>query len=465
MKLKYCLTVVLAAVVAGCEDYTDIQPKGTNLLTTVSQLDMLLNQEYDDEGLNGMDEEILVGDMLPSTTNIPNLLSAATPTMSQILLTCDEATDRLTYLNTDYKYNAYYKIIGSVANPVIQKVDNAKGDTAKGRQLKAESLTLRAWFHYLAVNHFAKAYDPATAATDGGICYVHENDLRTVPEPKLTVQAVYDNILADIDAAIALDALPDVADSKMRVNKAFAYAVKAMAEMSMCHYDDALMAAQSSLASCDTIVDYNQVVSAKGYWTRPLVQWPEDLFTTAYSSIYLQTSTADLDGTYDSGSIIYSRARRSTGIGRAIYGIGGIKPWLDSNCYFNGSGLTTIDMYLTVAECRLRSGDINGCMHILDKIRAKRYMAGRARTLEGATTTKAEAIDELRKIVRQEGFGSCRTYLTLKRWNADSDFRADIVKNINGNSYKLGAGSKLWIFPFPLTATGLNKNLTQNYED
>ncbi|MFR7812822.1 MAG: RagB/SusD family nutrient uptake outer membrane protein, partial [Butyricimonas faecihominis] len=88
---------------------------------------------------------------------------------------------------SDYKYTRLYEIIGQVANPVLLNVDVASGDRVLADRLKAEALVLRAWCHYLLVNFYAKAYNPATAETDPGIVYALETDDMAAPNEKLTV--------------------------------------------------------------------------------------------------------------------------------------------------------------------------------------------------------------------------------------------------------------------------------------
>lgn len=87
-------------------------------------------------------------------------------------------------------------------------------------------MTLRAYFHYLLINKFAKAYNPATAAEDSGLPYLLETQDIAQPTVQLTVQEVYDHILADIQEAIDLDGLPTSAVNRMRMGKPCAYAVK-----------------------------------------------------------------------------------------------------------------------------------------------------------------------------------------------------------------------------------------------
>ena len=172
MKIKiYVLTVWVLCLLFACSDFTEIDPKGKNTLSRVEDLNLLLNNEYEVR-LKTLNE--LINDVYPQTVNIPSLLDESIKTLGGVSLTWDEKTDRAALTNSDNKYTGLYDIIGKVANPVLLNVDGATGDSRLATQYKAEALVLRAWCHYLLVNIYAKAYDPATAATDPGIVILDE---------------------------------------------------------------------------------------------------------------------------------------------------------------------------------------------------------------------------------------------------------------------------------------------------
>lgn len=60
-KTIYSLLAVAALMLTSCEDFTDLQPKGKNLLTTTDQLEMLLNTEL--QGCSS-DMRQMAGDMI-----------------------------------------------------------------------------------------------------------------------------------------------------------------------------------------------------------------------------------------------------------------------------------------------------------------------------------------------------------------------------------------------------------------
>jgi tetratricopeptide (TPR) repeat protein len=464
-------------VLSSCSNFTDLQPKGKNLLSTVDQLDLLFNTVLDNYGLMSYDDEELIGDAYPHLTNIPNLIKQPSPSLQQILFTCDEKADRTQYTPSDRKYTIYYDIIGKIANPVLAKVDEAQGDAAKAKQLKAEALVLRAYFGYLAVNHFAKAYNPSTAATDGGVSYPLENESVSEPCKKYMVKEVYDMINADLDAALALNSLPDMNVNQMRVGKAFAYAVKAKVCMSMREYDKAMEAAQQSLAANNTIADYNTMLVNKKSRTgqafkqfnRPYMTCKEDLFFT-YGYILYGALTPEYNAMFEKGNVVHNyfpSDARTFGFrfaGPTYYGLD-IECWgYAIDTFFSHAGLTTTDMYLTEAEIDIRNNKIDEAMAILDKIRINRVIPEDYKPLQGTVTTKADAIDVFKKISRSENIWTLKNYINIKRWNTEgNEWTETEKKTVAGKVYTLSPTSPLWIWAFPTNATAINPNLTQNY--
>ncbi|MDE5927747.1 MAG: RagB/SusD family nutrient uptake outer membrane protein, partial [Duncaniella sp.] len=235
--MKKILLSILTSVgllgLASCADFTDIKPKGSNLLQSVTDLEMLLNYEY--AGIKASQVQLMAGDLYPME-NIPTVISLPQTSLTKILTMWDETAhsrEQIEQPSNDSHYTQFYYIIGRIANPILMNIDQATGDEALRRQVKCEALVLRAYFHYLLVQKFARAYAPSYAATTRAIPYLYETQdlLETIPQ--LTLQEVYTNILDDLDLAISLGGLPEEPVNHMRMGLPFAYAVKAMALMSM----------------------------------------------------------------------------------------------------------------------------------------------------------------------------------------------------------------------------------------
>ena len=132
----FCAALAAAALsLSSCEDFTEVQPKGKNLLSTTDQLEMLLNYEY--YGGNN-DMRLMAGDMIYAFSPLANEISKPTKSRNVIIWTYDEANiekmAELTASDADYTY--YYGIIGKISNPILQQVEKATGsdDAKKMRQ-------------------------------------------------------------------------------------------------------------------------------------------------------------------------------------------------------------------------------------------------------------------------------------------------------------------------------------------
>jgi hypothetical protein len=467
----------------GCTKFTEITPKGSNILSRVSDLDLILNYNFSyngnvaptslagttsaGEAFNPVDAETLVDDLYPTAINITTLLSGSTRDLNFTLVTYNESIDRRNLAISDAKYEKLYFIINNVANVVIKNADGASGDRVKANQLKAEAYIIRAYMHYLLVNFYAKAYNPATAATDGGIPYVKEDNQISVPNTKSTVAQVYTNIVADIDAAFALNSLPAVPVNNMRVGQGFAYAVRAQVLLSMRNYTGALAAANASLAINSTVIDNNIFIPVgTTVFSKPILTSPDNLFYAAYKGYpTLNTISPDVLANYfEPGNVINDYIKPyypSVPASFSICGVTGAPLWYTAPYAANSAGLTTSDTYLIKAECLARTQNVSGAMDIINLIRKKRIVAS-AYTPQTATT-EAQAIAYLKKTARVENLFTFKTYLNMKRWNTEDAYKETITRTLNGATYQLKPESPLWIFPFPQSGTAYNINLTQNY--
>ncbi|MBQ8034434.1 MAG: RagB/SusD family nutrient uptake outer membrane protein [Bacteroidales bacterium] len=481
-KILYSFFVLSALLFASCEDFTDLQPKGKNLLSTTTELELLLNNEF----YMGTDDfRETVGDMIYAYSPIANELNRENKTRDVIKWTWDDKNlaKMAELTSSDSDYADWYSVVGTIANPILAKIDAAEGDESVKAQLKAEALTLRAYFQWLLVNKFAKAYNPATAESDPGIPYVLEDWDLTVPTEKWTVGQVYEQALKDINDAIALNALPNLNVNRMRMSLPAAYAVKAHILMSMQKYDEAKTAAEQSLAINPTVNDYNSEAMTRysyGYilgqaWPcvdRPHLKCEEDLFYTYYLELFNMISTEALavfeDGhaskeKIENGDMMYDymMGKPEEGGGYALSMIG--LPYLatfDLTGGWNGCGLKTTHMYLIVAEANIRNAKYDDAMEALDKIRVNRIDPAKYQPLKGTVTTEEDAIFRLKQTSHGENCYSLYNFINKKRWNqCGSKWEETLTKNMLGKTYTLAPDSPMWIFPFPQNATNNNPNL------
>lgn len=478
-KLIYSILFGIALLTGSCSDFTDVQPKGKNLLSTTDQLEMLLNNEFD---FSASDLYVLCGDMIRSFSNVPTLINLPNKTRSSIIISWDEANqDKMAELtSSDTDFSKCYGIIGQIANPVLSHIDAAEGDEATKVKLKCEALVLRAYFHWLLVNKFAKAYNPATAEQDGGIPYVTDEWDVSLPTEQVSVAKVYENILADLEKAIELNGLPTTAVNRMRMSKPCAYAVKALALISMQEFDLAANAAREALALNKTVNNYNEMtttytsIKEKEYPViyRPILKCEEDLFYTHNIEFYNGISPEAWNA-FEKGHACHDKMTidlmrndyvPGTGMGTTMMGLPDYILTYDTSSGWNNCGMKTTHMYLIIAEAEIRNNNYKEAMKALDAIRVNRIDPSVYAPLEGTVTTKEDAIYHLKQTSHGENIYSYYNFINRKRWNQVEGYKETLTRNIGGQIFTLAPDSPMWIFPFPQNATNSNPNLSQNYK-
>lgn len=480
-KLIYGILLGTALLTGSCSDFTDVQPKGKNLLSTTDQLEMLLNNEFQFSSVS--DLYVLCGDMIRSFSNVPTLINQPNKTRATIIITWDENNqDKMAELtSSDEDYSGFYDIIGKIANPILSHIDAAEGDETTKVKLKCEALVLRAYFHWLLVNKFAKAYNPSTAEQDPGIPYVTDEWDISIPTEPVSVKKVYENILADLEKAIELNGLPTTAVNRMRMSKPCAYAAKALALISMQEFDLAAEAAREALTLNKAVNNYNEMTTTYtgnitgGKYTviyRPILKCEEDLFYTHNIEFYNGISPEAWNA-FEEGHACHDKMTTdkmmydylpNTGLGVSMTGLPDYIYTFDTNSGWNNCGMKATHMYLIIAEAEIRNNNYKEAMKALDAIRVNRIDPSVYAPLEGTVTTKEDAIYHLKQTSHGENIYSYYNFINRKRWNQVEGYKETLTRNIAGKVFTLAPDSPMWIFPFPKNALNTNPNLSQNYK-
>lgn len=468
--IKHILFLALLSLsIVSCEKYTDINPKGKNLLSTVDELDYLLNINL--SASNAFYMQNLYGitnDMYLTTVN--NILVGA-KNMNYTILTYDETINRAELQKVDIVYEQLYAIINTRLNVLLEMIDKASGDPNKAKRLKAESLVLRAYLHYLVVNIYAKAYNPATAASDGGVPYMDKIDFETSPQ-KNTVAEVYQKILADLQAAEDLNALYDTPQVPTRGSKIFLYAVRAQVLRSMRNYNAAIVAANQALQYNSNLEDHRPFIASR-LAVRDNKTATDNIFLAAnkINNPTFWVASVEVMRTYfDQGYIMkdytsnYSYTVGTTNYSETLgtqYAFAGALMFYNNSYQQNAAGMTVSDLLFIKAESLIRSDKISDGLAVLNYIKERRYHPSNYVPI--TATTEEEAMVALKRLSRLEFLYTWKNFVNIKRWNTEDKYKETITRAISGKTYTLKPESPLWIFPFPQSATAYNTNLTQNY--
>ena len=482
MKLKYyILTISTLMLAASCEKYTDITPKGVSMLENTTELEMLLNCEY--YGDESSDTKNLVQGCIYAYSNIPNTINQAQLSRSAIIFSRDETKmDRYAELTpSDNEYNAWFNYVGKIANPIIQKVDESNGEERLKKQIKAEAYCMRAWAEFLAVNKFAKGYNPSTADKDGGVAYLKEDWDILQPTLKETVADVYKMCLEDVDAAINLGSLPAIPVNKCRWGLGAAYALKAYLCANMQQWDEVINAADQALAVNKKQADYYSQEYTKittGYFAggtypcvnRPRITCCEDYFTS--DGYVMGLVTNEFAASIEPGNYVTNRVTSvemmydyyMTGADAFGLGMQGACYVYDFDYGWNFYGFTVSQMYLLKSEAAIHKNNLDEAMRCLDQVRQYRIDPSVYAPKTGAVTNATEAMAALKATARAENVFSYWLFVDQKRWNQVAGWEDTLSTLIGDKTYTLAPNSKMWIFPFPKNVVNANPNMTQNYE-
>ena len=112
------------SLLCSCANFTEIEPKGQNILSTTQELEMILNNDYD---CWVTDTRVLSGDCIYNESeNVIDLLNRSEKTRWSILLSWDEDghdSQLADLMADDEVYSRCYNRINRIANPILSRVD------------------------------------------------------------------------------------------------------------------------------------------------------------------------------------------------------------------------------------------------------------------------------------------------------------------------------------------------------
>lgn len=448
------------ALMASCDDYLDIKPKGMVIPEKCEDYEKLLNyaqlMKASDSYPNFMTDDVF----LPYDDDLTGgYVSLELP--DQRLYTFDSEVfgDGESDGLWEYSYNRIYTY-----NVIIQEVMGSTQATEDHKkQVRAEALMGRAFEYLTLVNAYGKHYDPATAATDPGVPLMLDEDINKTNLQRASVQAVYDQIKKDLDEA-AFDLPERPVLNAFRASKPVGYGMLARMYLYMGNYEKALENAKISLehnSALQSILPY-EVVDVDKWIGRINVpdraNNPENIYIRLApytfglsSSVY---GSEDLIKLYDKEKDM----RYLLYFTRYIDGVDSDYDFWVPFLYTN-MAMATPEIYLIAAECEARIGKIENAMKYINTLRDNRIKDNVALT----ASTKQEALKLVLEERRRElTFVGCTRLIDLKRLNREPEFAKTIIHEVEGVEYKLEPNSPKYILPIPPTVLRFNPNMTPN---
>ncbi len=359
----FMLLVFIAFVFISCDKFLDVQPKGKQLLETVTDYEEWLNTLHmpipDDLNYLGDDvDDVGLSDPLQYTSEWVYTW--------QKQFTVDLDDDP--YFWSDHYTNIYY------LNTVLVGIDEATGTEEEKASLKAEALLGRAFEYLYLVNLYGKPYDASTADQDLAVPFVTSNDLEDDVPDRSTIQEIYNHIIEDLTNAVS--GLPeDNSDNRFRGSVAAAYSMLARVYLYMGDYTNAAQNAQLALDNGpNEVLDYT-VMSSRAdiphIITRSDVifaRLPIDPILQYYPTLSFLRSfdTTDLRLNFfyksfsDYNFLTRGQARYCSGTSSVF-------------AYPGNWGTSVPEMRLILAEAAARANDLPEACDQLDLLRQKRF--------------------------------------------------------------------------------------------
>lgn len=469
MKFRIYFTLALVSLLSlsACNKYLDVVPKGRTVLSTTEdyyKMVSLPNRGYPINNFTYLTDDLWIKESyvigLPKNMDIINF-------------TFDEQFNRPDVLTASSFYNQAYTYINRW-NTVLTMIDDTDGDAGIKTLAKAEAKVLRAFDYFLLINVYAKSYDPATAATDGGVIIMDKYDLEA-KKGKSSVEEVYKFIQQNID-----EALPYLQEKPLDVyhpSLAFAYALKTKVHLFKREYAQAKAAAQKSLGYNGQIFDLVKYTTQGGPNVLPVTAAdnPEVLnyaYMTGYNemnfaySYLISPELKNLFNTSDARfNLFFTTVANSFldgGSGTAYWNV----PY--TKFFYPTVGMKTTEVYLMLAEIYAREGNNTEAMNIINNLRSKRITNAAQVQLAVPATTKA-TMDIIIQERRKELMFGVNRFFDLKRFNLEADYAKTIVrvfpivsKAVPQSTYTLRPNSRMYIIPFAQDVLKLNPLLTLN---
>jgi tetratricopeptide (TPR) repeat protein len=452
---RFLPMLILALLLGSCKKYLGIEPKGVQLLKTVQDYDLWLN---DLEVSGNLPEPInLLADNI-DLTDVDLPLEAVNERVFtwQPQFAEDQFAGEAVIWKDFYKEIYYY-------NTLINKIDEATdGTELQKKTLKAEALLGRSYCYLYLVNLYGNVFDPNTASSDLAVPFVTSHDLNDPTPPRKSVKEIYDYIVRDLTAAI-----PDLPASngvnRFRGSIAAGYGVLARTYQYMGDYTKAAQNAQKALAAGpNTIMDFTKMTDASQIGD--LTVRPDVLYARVSRAYNLEKVPAiKFLKTFDISDLrlkfYYSN------LGDFSFQTRGLVKYRSAGAQGGTAtiswGPTVAEMELILAESAALGNDLPAALNHLDVLRKKRYPAV---TYQKYVSTNRDEI--LQKIMQERGFEfpyNGIRWMDMRRINAEGKMsevtRLDKSNNVIAT---LMPGSPRYTLQMPVQVLLFNPGWSQN---
>lgn len=467
----------------SCDKWLDIEPKGKIILTNAEEYAQLFDNStyiaYNITDIAYLDDESMI-----SPQNVLDALNS--PSMGSANATFNAEFDRAEYAyansgsTSSTFYQTMYQRIAKICNTITVNQNEIKGSESEIAVLVAQAKAYRAFNYFMLVNIYAKPYNAATAATDGGIPVRVDIDMESqAKKPKSSVEEVYQQIEQDLNEAIP--DLPETSKTPYRFNKAAGYALKAKVHLFKKEWDECIRAAEQSYALNHATYDLVSRIDAKAHKPIPAIYatGEENLFFATFSTDYYMHP--ELVSLYKKGLVDYGQSEEVYDMRLDLYKQprSSVKDYQYTLDYQpsaleyskNSIGLRTTEVMLMLAECYARKGQTDKMTEYLEPYLISRYANYNPSALR-PFTTHTDAVKFVLRERRKELTMGCNRFFDLRRLNTETDYQTtptrtipmdtEATPNLPQQTYTLPVNSPLYVLPFPSKVIANDPRLTSN---
>ncbi|MBD1426073.1 RagB/SusD family nutrient uptake outer membrane protein [Sphingobacterium arenae] len=373
--------------------------------------------------------------------------------------------DRMLYMweLVDYTFpndwaNLYFQVFN--ANLCLENLDVLRPnitDTRSWEETYGAALFFRAHANYWLVTTFAKAYDRDAADEEPGIVIRTTSDFN-VPSFRSSLRESYDHIEADLRKAVRL--LPRQVEVPLRPSQAAAYGLLARIHLVKREYDHAALFADSALAINREVLNFNDV----GLNLASNLPFSEKYFNEVvfYSAIGVNTTSVAHPNNGRIDSILYNTYHNDD-LRKQAYFLPQGNGYRFKGMYIESvnlcfTGLTTAELLLTLAECKIRQGQVEEGLNLIDEVLMNRfkYDSYEPTPLMPQEAALSFVLEERRKELLMRGI----RFADIKRLNAEGR-NIELRRIVNGKEIIIAPNDTRYAMPIPLDVTQ-NSNIEQN---
>ena len=235
----------------GCQNYLNVKPQGKILPKTEEEYAAVLNYRLNNIEAGAYDQILSNGDLIARYEAYSDDLNANIQTGN---LPVYAGTD----FNKNYSlYKDWYAVIKD-CNIIIEAMEKFATDHAK--LVMASAKSLKGVCYYNLMRNYCKAYDPATASKDLGLCIIDRFDMEETPA-RSDLKTTADFVISTLKSAIAHGITDDKYLFTADVTKAFLAKALFWAE----EWDDALELCQelAEIYPLSTRNEYESIIEAE----------------------------------------------------------------------------------------------------------------------------------------------------------------------------------------------------------